>query len=199
MSAALTWRMRNVFSSLLFVVAIGAVGTACTATGTARYSASATMPSMVYISPGVQVIEDYEEPVFYSSNVYWRYNGGIWYQSRTYTGGWVRVSAPPQAIVSIQRPQMYVRYRASARGGAQAGPAPVQQQRREERREDMQERREDQQERREDKREAQEERREDKQEKREDKQERKEDKQERREDKQERREDKHDNKKGHKK
>ena len=181
--------MRTTFSSLLFVFAIGAVGTACTATGTARYSASATMPSMVYIDSGVQVIEDYDEPIFYSSNVYWRFNGGIWYQSRSYTGGWVRVSTPPAAIIRIQQPQMYVHYRASAHGGAQANgrPGQVQQQRREE-----------QAERREDKREAQEERREDKQEKREEK---REDKQEKREDKQEKREDKRDDKhdKGHKK
>jgi hypothetical protein len=171
--------MRNAISSLLFVVAVGGFAAGCTASGSARYSASATMPSLVYIGPGVQVIEDYNEPVFYSSNVYWRYNGGIWYQSRTYTGGWVRVTTPPAAIVRIQQPSMYVHYRASARGQAN-GTAAAQQ----ERREDKQERREDKQERREDKQDAKQERREDKQD-----------------DKQERRDDKHDNKhdNGHKK
>jgi hypothetical protein len=163
--------MRKLFSSLLFVFVIATVGTACTATGSARYSASATMPTMVYIGPGVQVIEDYEEPVFYSSNVYWRFNGGVWYQSRTYTGGWVRVTSPPSAIVRIQRPSMYVHYRASARGGAQANAQPAAAQ---------QPRAEAQAERREEKQEAQQERREDKQERREDKQERREDKQEQR-------------------
>jgi hypothetical protein len=169
--------MQKVLCSFFFVFVAGA---ACTATGSARYSASATMPTMVYVSPGVQVIEDYDEPVFYSSNVYWRYSGGVWYQSRVYTGGWVRVSTPPAAIVRIERPSMYVHYRASARGRAQANanPTPAQQERREEKREIQQERRE--------------EKREDKQERREDKQERREDKQERREDKQ----DSHDN--GHK-
>jgi hypothetical protein len=90
------------------------------ASGSARYSASAsaTMPTMVSISPGVQVIEDYDEPVFYSSNAYWRYDGGVWYQSHTYTGGWARVTAAPTAIVSIQQPSMYVHYHASARAGA---------------------------------------------------------------------------------
>ena len=178
--------MQKVLGSLLFVLVAGAAATACTATGSARYSASATMPTMVYVSPGVQVIEDYDEPVFYSSNVYWRYNGGVWYQSRAYTGGWVRVSTPPAAIVRIQQPAMYVHYRASARGGAQANanPTPVQQQeRREEKREIQQERRE--------------EKREDKQERREEK---REDKQERREDKREDKQDNHDNDhKGHKK
>jgi hypothetical protein len=152
--------MRKLFSSILFVLLVGGVGTACTARGSARYSASATMPTMVYISPGVQVIEDYDEPVFYSSNVYWRFNGGIWYQSRTYTGGWVRVTTPPRAIVSIQQPSMYVHYRASARGGAQANA--VKQERREEQAERREEKREEKQERREEKQERQEEKREDK-------------------------------------
>ena len=75
---------------------------------------------MVYISPGVQVIEDYDQPVFYSSSFYWHYNDGVWYQSRSYTGGWVRVTAAPAAIVRIQQPSMYVHYHASARGDAPA-------------------------------------------------------------------------------
>jgi hypothetical protein len=102
---------------------MGAALTACMASGSARYSASATatMPAMVTISPGVQVIEDYDQPVFYSSNAYWRYDGGVWYQSNTYTGGWARVSATPAALVTIQQPSMYVHYHASASAGAGAG------------------------------------------------------------------------------
>jgi hypothetical protein len=108
--------MRKDFRSVWFVVAIAAGVPACMASGSAHYSASATatMPTMVSISPGVQVIEDYDEPVFYSSDAYWRYDGGVWYQSHTYTGGWARVSAAPPAIVSIQQPSMYVHYHASA-------------------------------------------------------------------------------------
>jgi hypothetical protein len=112
--------MRNSFGSLLFVLVVGTAGTACTASGSAQYSASATMPSMVYVSPGVQVIEDNDEPIFYSSNAYWRYDGGAWYQSRTHTGGWIRVTAAPAAIVRIERPSMYVHYHASARADAHA-------------------------------------------------------------------------------
>lgn len=114
--------MRKHSRSLWFVVAIAAGVPACMASGSARYSASATatMPTMVSISPGVQVIEDYDEPVFYSSDAYWRYDGGVWYQSHTYTGGWARVSVAPAAIVSIQQPSMYVHYHASASVGAHA-------------------------------------------------------------------------------
>ena len=86
--------MRKSFSSLLFVLLVGG----CAASGSARYSASVTTPNLVYVSPGVQVIEDYDEPIFYSSNMYWRYDGGVWYQSRYHTSGWVRVASPPAPI-----------------------------------------------------------------------------------------------------
>jgi hypothetical protein len=144
--------MGKVFSSLLFVVVVGGAATACMASGSAQYSASATMPDLIEISPGVQVIADYDEPVFYSSNAYWRYDGGVWYQSHTHTGGWVRAT-PPAAVVTIQQPSMYVHYHASARAGAQVTgqPATMRQERHDEKREDQQERREEKEERREDK------------------------------------------------
>jgi hypothetical protein len=157
--------MRNTISSLVFTFVVGTAATACTASGSAQYSASATMPSMVYISPGVQVIEDYDQPVFYSSSFYWHYNDGLWYRSRSYTGGWVRVTAAPAAIVRIQQPSMYVHYHASASGDAQAnGRATAVQQ---------EQHHEAQEEHRDEKREVQQERRDDKQERHDDKQERK--------------------------
>ncbi len=99
------------------------------------------MPEMVVISPGVQVIADYNEPIFYNENYYWRNDGGVWYRSHTHTGGWVRYNAP-RAILSIERPSAYVHYRASARAGAGAAA--------QERREDAKDRREDAKDRRED-------------------------------------------------
>jgi len=152
--------MKKSISSLLFVLLLGA----CTASGSARYSASVTTPRLVYVSAGVQVIEDYHEPIFYSSNMYWRYDGGVWYQSRYHTTGWILVRNPPVAILRIDRPAMYVRYRGAAHANA-AGQA-----RAEEKREMKEDKREAQHE----KREAQQEKREDKQEKREEKQEAKE-------------------------
>ena len=35
------------------------------------------------------MIADYNEPIFYSDGYYWRNNGGTWYRSSYYTGGWV--------------------------------------------------------------------------------------------------------------
>jgi hypothetical protein len=97
-----------------------AVGTACTGDGTVHYTATASysQPSLAYVSPGVYVVEDYDQPVFYSNNVYWRYNNGLWYQSRYHDRGFVYYARPPSAVVSIQRPYAYVRYRSSTRYNA---------------------------------------------------------------------------------
>jgi len=153
--------MMKSISSLLFVLLVGG----CAASGSARYNASVTTPRLVYVSAGVQVIEDYDEPIFYSSNMYWRYDGGVWYQSRYHTSGWVRVTSPPAPILRIERPAMYVHYRGSAHANAAA------------RADDKREMKEDKREMKEDKREMKEEQREAQQEKREDKRDDKQDKQ----------------------
>jgi hypothetical protein len=92
----------------------------CAASGSARYSAEVTTPRLVYVSEGVQVIEDYDQPVFFSASMYWRYDNGVWYQSRHHTSGWVVVSTPPPQIVRIESPQAYVHFRGNAQGNAQA-------------------------------------------------------------------------------
>jgi hypothetical protein len=75
------------------------------------YSATgAYAPDLVYVSPGVQVIADYDEPIFYVDNYYWRFSGGTWYRSASYTGGWV-YATPPVVIRRIERPEVYVHYR----------------------------------------------------------------------------------------
>jgi hypothetical protein len=184
------------YSLLLFVVLA-----ACTASGSARYSAEVTTPPLVYVSDDVQVIEDYNEPVFFSANMYWRYDNGVWYQSRYHTRGWVRVSSPPAQIVRIERPQAYVHYHASAQVHSD-GPT-----RHEMKQEDkaarQEEKREIKEEKREEKREMKEEQREVKQEAKEAKQEAKDTKHEakeaRKEEKEERKDEKKNDKDDHKK
>ena len=65
---------------------------------------------LVYVAPGVQVIADYDEPIFYSDNFYWRFDGGTWYRSPHYNGGWVHQNPPP-ALLRIDEPRRYVHYR----------------------------------------------------------------------------------------
>ena len=108
--------------SLLAAVAL-ATGCVAHGTGTVGYSASytATSPDLVYVSPGVQVIADYDEPIFYSDNFYWRHQGGVWYRSSYYDRGWV-YARPPSAVISINDPYRYRRYRPAGyvRGGGDA-------------------------------------------------------------------------------
>src|SRR3982751_1379158 len=96
--------MRSI--ALATVLLAAGLMTGCAAT----VSADAYPPDMVYVSPGVQVIADYDEPIFYSDRLYWRYYGGTWYRSPSFTGGWV-VATPPPAVLRIDRPRAYVHYR----------------------------------------------------------------------------------------
>jgi hypothetical protein len=68
-------------------------------------------PDLVYVSPGVQVIADYDEPIFFADGYYWWYVDGVWYRSTVYTGGWVYVTSPPVVIVRIHEPRRYRHYR----------------------------------------------------------------------------------------
>ena len=89
--------------------------------GSAQYSATATVetPRLILIEPDVQVVADYDQPVFYSENYYWRYDNGVWYRSNSHLRGWVRFEAVPARIRRIDRPTAYIRYRGEARGNAQ--------------------------------------------------------------------------------
>ncbi len=84
----------------------------------------APAPALVEVSPGVQVIADYDEPIFFSDGLYWRSYGGVWYSSRVYNGGWAVNYNAPYAVRGISNPGMYAHYRAGGtavyRGG---GPA----------------------------------------------------------------------------
>ena len=102
-------------TSLVKACLFAALATGCTASGQVTYSGDVSPPQLVEISPGVQVIVDYDEPVFYSDDFYWRYDAGVWYRSRYHTRGWTRVQAPPPRIRQIDRPTAYIHYRAGAR------------------------------------------------------------------------------------
>jgi len=105
--------MRLTFVSLILSAALGG----CLATGTAdvQYSGDVAVstPDLVEVSPGVQVVADYDDSVFYSDGYYWRYDGGGWYRSNNYAGGFVYWNAPPAAVISINDPGRYRHYRPS--------------------------------------------------------------------------------------
>jgi hypothetical protein len=97
--------------------------------GTVEYRGTATVtsttPDLVAVAPGVQVIADYDEPIFYANGFYWWEIDGVWYRSSNYTGGWVYVSTPPRVIAEIRTPYRYRHYRPS-NYEARRRPVPVQ-------------------------------------------------------------------------
>lgn len=102
---------------ILFALSASALAAGCAGQGTVTYTASArySQPSLAYVSPGVYVVADYNEPVFYSDNSYWLYRNNNWYRSNYYDRGWTYYRTPPHAVLTVQRPYAYVRYRPSER------------------------------------------------------------------------------------
>jgi hypothetical protein len=109
---------------LILSAALGAAAlTGCYATGDVGYSASATYssapandgyaatPDLVTVQPGVQVVADYDEPVFFTDGFYWRFYDGYWYRSNNYAYGWSYWDRPPVAVLRIDRPYAYTHYR----------------------------------------------------------------------------------------
>jgi hypothetical protein len=78
-------------------------------------------PQMEYVGPGVQVISDYDYPVFYSDGFYWRWDGGVWYRSGFYNRGWGVAYNVPIGIRGIARPEAYVHYHGGFYGGYRGG------------------------------------------------------------------------------
>src|SRR5579862_6514245 len=68
-------------------------------------------PDLVEVSPGVQVIYDYDQPIFFSDGFYWREENGIWFSSRSYRGGWGRYSGVPMRFRGNFNTHAYVHYR----------------------------------------------------------------------------------------
>lgn len=84
---------------------------ACVEPAGVAYSGSVTTPDLVAVGPGVNVIADYDEPIFSADGFYWWFYDGFWYRSGAYTGGWVYVATPPIVVTRITQPHLYRHYR----------------------------------------------------------------------------------------
>ena len=85
--------------------------------GPAQVHVGATVtPRLVWVSPGVWVVEDYPYAVYYADGYYWRYFDGAWHSSTWYDGGFARVDIGfvPRIVIGSYRPNVHVRYRAPA-------------------------------------------------------------------------------------
>jgi hypothetical protein len=113
----------TIFCAVLSVAALSGclVGVSGGHYATPTSSVYVSTPDLVAVSPGVQVVVDYDEPVFYTDGFYWRYYGNSWYRSNHYATGWYYYERPPIAVLQIERPYAYARYRPQGYAGRNRG------------------------------------------------------------------------------
>lgn len=94
---------------LAFVVAGAAVGSAC---GPAQVTVAG--PRLVWVAPGLWLVEGYPSAVYFSDGFYWQYADGTWYRSPYYDRAFVRidVGVVPRHIVAGYNPRYHANYRA---------------------------------------------------------------------------------------
>ena len=113
--------MRLTFVSLILASAL----TGCIASGGADVTygggVAVSTPDLVEVSPGVQVVADYDDSVFYSDGFYWRYDGGNWYRSGYWNRGWGVSYNVPVGVRGINRPEAYAHYRGGGFNGGYRG------------------------------------------------------------------------------
>ncbi len=105
-------------------LALGFPVSGCFTRGHANVTVSAGPPMLAYVGPGLWVVTDYDEPLFYSDGYYWLYRDGVWLRSSTYGGSYVQVSARivPRPVLGVDRPHRYVRYHPSSHVRVHRGP-----------------------------------------------------------------------------
>ena len=70
------------------------------------------VPRLVEVSTGVQVVEDYDDEVFYVDRHYYVRHGEHWYRTRDHRGHWVRVEHRYVPVHLVKSPRgKYRRYR----------------------------------------------------------------------------------------
>lgn len=71
-------------------------------------------PAVVVVSPGVQIVPDYDEEVFFVDGFYWCRRDGHWFRTRDHHGGWAIVEnhVVPASIVKVP-PGHYRKYKPS--------------------------------------------------------------------------------------
>ncbi len=125
-------------AALLALLAAPAVGLAqVAASAQLRLDLPVVLPPMVVVAPGVQVVPDVEEEVFFSGGWYWVRQDGGWYRSHSPRRGWafVQPERVPHRLVGLP-PGQYRRWHPPPRPpraaparfrapGVPRGPAPV--------------------------------------------------------------------------
>lgn len=76
-----------------------------------RMGFPAILPPLVQVEPGVRVVQDFDEEVFFIGGYYWVQRDGNWYRAHDHRGTWryVRPGGLPAALVR-QEPGHYRRW-----------------------------------------------------------------------------------------
>jgi hypothetical protein len=66
-----------------------------------RFDLPAVLPALVVVEPGLQVVPQVNEEVFFVDGYYWARRDARWYRSHDHRGGWVVVDSrgvPPRLV-----------------------------------------------------------------------------------------------------
>jgi len=106
----------------LFKLLIPSCVSLCVSCGGGTGSVEVATPTLAYVAPGVEVVADWDEPVFFADGFYWYLDGDIWYRSARLGGERVVVHDVPRAVARIHAPATYAHFH--ARTGVAARPIP---------------------------------------------------------------------------
>lgn len=97
-------------------------------------------PPLVVIQPGIQVVEDHDEEVFFTDGFYWHRRDGNWFRTKEHNGKWVVVEERivPRPLVGF-RPGTYKRYKHAVKEEMKEEKRERKEERREEKREEKRE------------------------------------------------------------
>ena len=74
-------------------------------------------PAVVVVAPGIHVVPDFDEEVFYVDRAYWCRRDGRWFKARDHRGHWVVVEEKrvPKGLRKL-KPGKFKRYKAKGHG-----------------------------------------------------------------------------------
>jgi hypothetical protein len=90
---------------ILFAVAIGPV-CAC---------GPIEDPAFVPVGGDVEVVADWDTPMFFADGYYWDWDGGDWYRHKELHGHRFRTREIPRSLQHVERPWTYSHYHAPMR------------------------------------------------------------------------------------
>jgi len=102
--------MRQHIQSIVIAASLAAMQGCYTDAAYPEYADDGT-GDLVEISPGVEVLADWNEPIFFADDFYWVFRGGFWFRSGWYGGGWARWDNVPPHVRGIAHPESYAHYR----------------------------------------------------------------------------------------